>query len=69
MFTWTKKDGKSVIKLVNYSAYSETSLDFLDHRITFHNEFSSNKLPFELNSQIFSLSILFLSTFAPFNKV
>ena len=30
-------DGKSVIKLVNYSAYSETPLDFLNHRITLHN--------------------------------
>jgi hypothetical protein len=34
---YLNKDGKSVIKLVNYRAYSETPLDFLDHRITLHN--------------------------------
>jgi len=31
------KDGKFVLKLVNYRAYSETPLDFLDHRVTLHN--------------------------------
>jgi len=31
------KDGKFVIKLVYYRAYSETPLDFLEHRITLHN--------------------------------
>lgn len=35
---YLEKDGKTVIKVVNYSQYSETPLDFIENRILLFNE-------------------------------